>query len=564
MADLARIKDNVRKMAAQNAPIADIDGYIASEGVTVEDVRNFQAAPAAEPVQQQQPDPRSFQEFWLKNNAAKYATPEAAGEQQSAPLAPYEGGTFSAATEGSQAGLLGGYDDELTAGMLAPIDAGISAIQGKGFDIGKAYTEKQQALDAQKASRRAEHPIASLGGEVMGGLALGGSVRGAPASLRAPAPAAPMSISNRVAPYIGRTGASAIEGAGYGALYGSGEAKPGERLEGAKQGALVGATTGAAIERAGRGIANIAGRRQAARLAPPAPGAQQLADDGNKLYETMRASGVVVKPAKIARLKANIGLSLGSTNSDLAPKAFGLKKLADETLSANPGIGELHNFAKSVNRVLRSRLEGEDAHYVGMLKTQVESLIDGMRAGDITGGGPEAFKMWKEADKLWARQKKTDIVEKILATADEEGAGKYTQSGVANAITKEMRALSRSIRKGTTKGFTEEEKVLVRQMARGGSSSRAINLLAKFAPRGVISTAISLSLGGPVGLAAGHIGGRMADSAAVKAANTLRDATARGYIPQLPQLPNQLRPFIPAGVAASTEIGRLLPTSQQR
>ncbi len=46
MADLARIKRNVSKMAAQNAPVEDIDGYISSEGVTVDDVRNFKPAPA--------------------------------------------------------------------------------------------------------------------------------------------------------------------------------------------------------------------------------------------------------------------------------------------------------------------------------------------------------------------------------------------------------------------------------------------------------------------------------------------------------------------------------------
>lgn len=46
MADLARIKNNVAKMVAQNAPESDIDGYIASEGVTVDDVRAFKAQPA--------------------------------------------------------------------------------------------------------------------------------------------------------------------------------------------------------------------------------------------------------------------------------------------------------------------------------------------------------------------------------------------------------------------------------------------------------------------------------------------------------------------------------------
>lgn len=43
--DLARIKRNVAKMAAQGAPEEDIDGYIASEGVTVDDVRNYKLSP---------------------------------------------------------------------------------------------------------------------------------------------------------------------------------------------------------------------------------------------------------------------------------------------------------------------------------------------------------------------------------------------------------------------------------------------------------------------------------------------------------------------------------------
>ena len=42
MADLAKIKRNVARMAAQNAPEEDIDGYIASEGVTFEDLKNYQ------------------------------------------------------------------------------------------------------------------------------------------------------------------------------------------------------------------------------------------------------------------------------------------------------------------------------------------------------------------------------------------------------------------------------------------------------------------------------------------------------------------------------------------
>lgn len=41
MADIAKVKRNVAKMASMNAPEEDIDGYIASEGLTVDDIRNF-------------------------------------------------------------------------------------------------------------------------------------------------------------------------------------------------------------------------------------------------------------------------------------------------------------------------------------------------------------------------------------------------------------------------------------------------------------------------------------------------------------------------------------------
>lgn len=44
--DISRIKRNVSKMATQGAPVEDIDGYIASEGVTVEQVKAHKPAPA--------------------------------------------------------------------------------------------------------------------------------------------------------------------------------------------------------------------------------------------------------------------------------------------------------------------------------------------------------------------------------------------------------------------------------------------------------------------------------------------------------------------------------------
>ncbi len=41
MADIAKVKSNIAKMVSQGAPEEDIDGYIAANGLTVDDIRNF-------------------------------------------------------------------------------------------------------------------------------------------------------------------------------------------------------------------------------------------------------------------------------------------------------------------------------------------------------------------------------------------------------------------------------------------------------------------------------------------------------------------------------------------
>lgn len=54
MADIAKVKRNVAKMASMNAPEEDIDGYIASEGLTVDDIRNFKGGRNVEETPQPQ------------------------------------------------------------------------------------------------------------------------------------------------------------------------------------------------------------------------------------------------------------------------------------------------------------------------------------------------------------------------------------------------------------------------------------------------------------------------------------------------------------------------------
>jgi hypothetical protein len=325
-------------------------------------------------------------------------------------------------------------------------------------------------------------------------------------------------------------------------------------MEGAEQGAVTGAATGLLLHGAGKAAEKVFTRGP---VVSTGPAAEDLQQQGSKLYKAMDESGVTIKPEVTKRLKDNIALSLGKTEPELAPKATALAKMASRTLGDNAGIGDLHNFAKAINQELRGRLEGADAYYVPLLKSQVESLIEqGSGIANIPGGkAADAFKMWKQADEIWGRYKKTATIQRIMDQADVNGSGQYTQSGLANAVRREMNTLYKAIKKGTSKGWTQEEIGLIRQMAKGGSNSQVVNLLAKFAPRGVVSAIGGFALGGPGLTLGGHIAGKMADRGAATAATTLRDAVASGVMPKpiVPQIASKLDLFTPGIVGPANE-----------
>jgi len=197
------------------------------------------------------------------------------------------------------------------------------------------------------------------------------------------------------------------------------------------------------------------------------------------------------------------------------------------------------------------------------MKDYLDNFADNIQPGDMTGG-PKGVEYLNKARTLWAQAKKSETIERIMDMADVDGAGKYTQSGFANAVRREMRTLYKSIKKGKAPGWAPEEVALIRQMARGGSNSRLVNLMAKFDPKGVVSILGGQLVGsavpgiGNVALPlGGYAAGRAADKAAMAAAERIRSGAA-GVIQKFPALPNLGMPFIPGAGAASTGIDQSL------
>lgn len=209
MADIDRIKRNVSKMVSGNAPEADIDAYIQSEGVTVDAVRSYKAPPMQTPV----------------------AT-----------------GNIAAGLEGVAQGVTFGFSDELEGAARAAY----AKLTGDARPISDLYAEGVEVPRQRIATASETNPAAFYTGEigssflVPGGLARTG-VKGAVAIAAGAAPRA-------------RALAGLKEGAAYGAAYGAGKADSGvaNTIEGAGVGALTGGAFGAVAPSVVDGVASVA------------------------------------------------------------------------------------------------------------------------------------------------------------------------------------------------------------------------------------------------------------------------------------------------------------------
>lgn len=183
--------------------------------------------------------PEQAQEVF--SQMAKMSSPAADAPKK--PAAP-EVGAFRAGLRGLNDGLTFGFADEISGGLAATLEP----LVGTG-NPGKTWRERyDQNVAGERnldAASRDQHPVANIGGGLVGGvvpmLASGGTTALPGLAARASAAAAPTT-----AQVIGR---SAATGSAYGGLYGlgSGQGDLADRIPSAVEGAVLGGVVGGAL-----------------------------------------------------------------------------------------------------------------------------------------------------------------------------------------------------------------------------------------------------------------------------------------------------------------------------
>lgn len=160
------------------------------------------------------------------------------------PSVPQQSVNYNPALQTARGGLQGatfGWSDEL-GGAIAALAGSIKT----GESFSDAYDKIHQQLQSKREQFSKDSPGLALGAEIAGGLATGGVGGGKLLGGKA----------FEAASNLGKAGRLAGVGAGQGAIYGTGAADQGKRIEGG----LTGAGMGAVMAPVGAGVANAAGR----------------------------------------------------------------------------------------------------------------------------------------------------------------------------------------------------------------------------------------------------------------------------------------------------------------
>lgn len=439
MADLARIKRNVAKMASMSAPEADIDGYIASEGVTIEDVRNYSDPATALNAKLAHP---------FGDNPVPVAQPAAPG-----PL-DYVTQGLSGLNEGIAMGLGGPVD--LASTVLNLGSSGINALTGTKIPmIEKPFGGSQRIREGMLAPTikpESDDPLLQ-------------GVR-------------------RVTQEVG---AWAVPGGGLAAK----TAKPLKTLV-KELPAVLGSGAGAATAQAvapGNPLAEFAGQMiggltpgGVARARPPkATTTDALRVTRDKAYEAVKQAGASYAPAAYDKMLVDLVTDVKGDNISPARHERAYSFITDMIQRRNGKpmtLTELDQLRQEVRRDLitpswSNPAAAADAHF----GEKILDAIDEMIATDTS-----ASQTMKVAREAHSRLRKSELIEEAITKAVRRAESTGSGGNVNNAIRQNIRSILDSPKR--RKAFSAAELASMEHLVKQGKIENLLRLIGKLSPSG--------------------------------------------------------------------------------
>ena len=223
---------------------------------------------------------------------------------------------------------------------------------------------------------------------------------------------------------------------------------------------------------AGVGVGSAAGVRPVKRGAVPT--AEELLAQSKANYEILDRSGFQLDNAQfkqhMAALPAKLRSEIGYVES-VNPKVAGAFK---EILSDTPkDVAEITALRKIIGGAAGSADKSERMVAMKLLD-EFDDYVLNAKPNAIIAGDPKAMQAWKDARADYAKVKKSELIEDIVARAE------VSQSGKEPTIAQGLSALAKNNKK--MRFFTADEQNAIREAAKGGTMQSVLRTIAKFSP----------------------------------------------------------------------------------
>ena len=443
MADIAKIKRNIGKMIDANAPESDIDAYIASEGVTLDQIRSFKP-------------PMSLEE-----GAAKARADIAdVGKGVVSGLAK---GTVSAATGAKDVGILAGQGAQYATGrIMGQTPEQASANVAKTTQAVNAIDESMLIPSPLSLLQRGYNAISGYlpTPQTPAGKSAESITSFVPGAILTPGMAVP-GVATKVAPAVATSLAAGAGSELAGRLTEGTTAEPLARVGGALLGGKIGTPKANAITMA----ANKAPTLEAVNAEKTA--LYKALDDMNVKYDPKDFMGAINK------IDTAFRPGLGASSPRASAFLDELKKLKPSDIT----WGTIDAFRKNANK-----LPFDERAARQEIISALDNFIE--NAGIITAKGGKAMpttaqvsSMTKRARELASRSLKADELQGRIA-AGETGYVSGPESGIGRQFASKAKKLA----KEANRGYSDLEAEAIAAAAQG---SLPQNLLSKVGRLGI-------------------------------------------------------------------------------
>lgn len=300
---------------------------------------------------------------------------------------------------------------------------------------------------------------------------------------------------------------------------------------------------------AGMGTGMAAGVRPTKR--EPVPSADELLARSKANYDILDKSGLQFDTQQfqqhMATLPSKLRKDLGYVSS-VNPKVAGA---FDELLASKPkDIAEITALRKIIGSAAGSA-DATERKIASRLLDEFDDYVLNAPPSAIVSGNKSAIQAWKEARADYAKVKKSELLEDIVARAEVSQGGKET------TVAQGLSALAKNEKK--MRFFTAEEQEAIRAAAKGGNLQvmlRTIGKLAPLTPAAAIFTAVNPY--GAYTAAAGMAGKGLATALRGRGVEQLAEQMRLGKVPKITE-----GPFVNEPVFFSRSVQNMLGPVQQ-